>query len=467
MNIQAKISAIALNRKPSRVRQLSFNREEASFLPAALAIQECPPSPVPGLTINLIAGFIITAILWASIGKIDIVTVAPGSIATEGQVQNVQSPELGEVRRILIKNGDAVQKGQVLVELDSTAADIDWHRAKVQVAVAELAIERNIAVLGAVESGKFQGLKVPDDIPLRELPAMLKSAQQQTASQILEARDKINQLNGEIFRRELEANRAAADVARFDRALRYAEQRETDFKELADQKFVSRHALLERQETRTNLEGETASAKLKLQESTAAVNSSRLAKEAFLSEFRSRLLAEMQSASEQKDLLRQSLKQAQLKQKQTTIVATSAGTVQQLGIHTVGGIVTVGQQVCAIAPAAEKFEVQAHIQNKDIAFVKVGQPVIIKVSAIDFTKYGTLTGSVVSLSQSAIQDEKNLAPYWARISLEKASPKFATNNLSIAQGMIVSAEIKTGRRRIIEYVLGPLLKHTNESFNER
>ena len=192
-----------------------------------------------------------------------------------------------------------------------------------------------------------------------------------------------------------------------------------------------------------------------------------MSRAAYVSALRRHLLGEAQAATQQRDVLMQSLMQARMKQKRTVITAPADGMVQQLALHTVGGVVSAGQQLCLTAPGGARMEVQAHVDNSDIAFVKLGQPVEIKVKALDFTRYGTLKGRVASISQAAIQDENGKSPYWARVTLDEQSLRVGARQHPITQGMLVSVEIKTGERRLIEYLLGPLIRGSSESFKER
>lgn len=228
--------------KMRAARRARYSREEAAFLPAALAIQECPPAPLPGLIIGLISSLLLIGILWATLGKVDIVTLAPGAIGSEGRVQVVQAAETGEVKRILIRDGQTVRKGQVLVELDAASADVVTHRTQVEVLGAELTIRRAYAVLEALADSAGGTVSVPSGMDIPELPGLLSSARQHAASQIGEAATRRQQLDGDIAQREIEQARAAAELNRINAALRFAVRRETDFRELAEKKFVSGHA---------------------------------------------------------------------------------------------------------------------------------------------------------------------------------------------------------------------------------
>ena len=149
------------------------------------------------------------------------------------------------------------------------------------------------------------------------------------------------------------------------------------------------------------------------------------------------------------------------------LTAPVGGTVQQLAVHTVGGVVTPAQPLMVIVPGDNPLEVEAFVANKDIGFVRNDQVAEIKVETFPFTKYGTLPGKVMQVSGNAIQDEKRGLVYAARVKLEKATLNVDGKTVNLSPGMAVTVEIKTGKRRVIDYFLSPLLQYGDESLRER
>jgi hemolysin D len=142
------------------------------------------------------------------------------------------------------------------------------------------------------------------------------------------------------------------------------------------------------------------------------------------------------------------------------------GVVQQLAVHTVGGVVTPGQQLMVVVPREARLEVEAWLENKDIGFVRPGQPVEIKVETFPFTRYGTLAGQVTSLSGDAVSVERLGLVYAARVSLERSVVRVDDRDVALAPGMAVTVEIMIGRRRALDFFLSPLLRRTQEAFRE-
>lgn len=152
---------------------------------------------------------------------------------------------------------------------------------------------------------------------------------------------------------------------------------------------------------------------------------------------------------------------------QQHLTAPIGGVVQQLAVHTVGGVVTPAQQLMMIAPEEGSLEVEAILENKDIGFVNENQLAEIKIDAFPFTRYGTLEGRVVNLSRDAVQIDKVGLVYTARVFLDRASIRIENRAVRLSPGMTVSVEIKTGERRVIEYFLSPLIQAAQNSIRER
>ncbi|NVZ67266.1 HlyD family type I secretion periplasmic adaptor subunit, partial [Pseudomonas gingeri] len=163
----------------------------------------------------------------------------------------------------------------------------------------------------------------------------------------------------------------------------------------------------------------------------------------------------------------QELTKARYQEARTLLTAPVDGTVQQLAVHTVGGVVTPAQQLMVIVPREQPVEVEAMLENKDIGFVHAGQAVTVKVETFTFTKYGTVEGELISVSNDAIEDEKRGLIYSSRIRLKTDHLRVAGQDVMLSPGMSVTAEVKTDQRRVIDYFLSPLQQHRDESLRER
>lgn len=435
---------------------------EAQFLPAALALQETPVSPAPRVAIWLLMAFALLALLWSIFGRIDVVAAAQGKIVPNDRVKTIQSVETATVKAIHVSDGQTVKAGDVVVELDATVAGADAARIENDLVTARLQAARAKALLQATD-GKAPLLgTVTYASPDRKL-----AEQRLLESQWLEYRSKLERIEADIARREAEFRSTEELVRKLEQTAPIARQRAEDFKRLADQNFVSRHGYLEREQARIEQEGDLAAQRGKLKEIQAALVEGNKEKSALMAETRRAIMDSLREAEQKIAANAQELIKAQQRGRLMTLSAPVDGTVQQLAVHTVGGVVTSAQPLLVIVPKDNPLEVEAFLENKDIGFVNAGQDAEIKIETFPYTKYGTIDGKVLHVSNDAINDEKRGLIYSARVKLERTAMQVENKTVNLAPGMAVTVEIKTGKRRVIEYFLSPLMQHATESLHER
>lgn len=446
--------------------------DEAAFLPAALSLQETPTHPAPRrLAIALCALFVI-ALAWAILGQVDIVAVAPGRIVVSERTKTLQPLEASVVKRVLVKDGDAVQAGQVLVELDATDATAD--QASVQEQLASVVSEelRTTALLSALRTNRAPALP-PSPAPAGEgwgeggIHAERTSITTQLQAEWQDIIARLAKLAAERARREAELATVRALIAKLEATLPIAMQREADFRRLTEQGFVSSHAGQDRTRERVEQEGDLVTQRARLAEAKAALQEAEQARAAYLAETQ-RALSERQA---QAALKREQLTQERIKTEQrsrlTQLSAPVAGTVQQVAVHTEGGVVTPAQVLMVIVPRDAEVTAEVVVDNKDIGFVNAGQVAAIKLETFPFTRYGTVGATVKSVTADAVSDEKRRAIFPATLSLSRAGIDIDGKRIALSPGMNLTAEIKTGKRRVIEYLLSPVQGHVAESMKER
>lgn len=241
----------------------------------------------------------------------------------------------------------------------------------------------------------------------------------------------------------------------------------SEYKTLLDEQFMTRPVYLEKEQQRLDQERELAVLQVRIAELMAARKAAESRHASVLAETR-RAMLDLQHESEQRAAaLAQELKKAEQRNRLMALTAPVDGTVQQLAIHTQGGGVTAAQPLMVIVPTDEPVEVEALLENKDIGFVRPGQEVEIKVETFTFTKYGVVHGSVTSLSNDAIEDEKLGQVYRVRIQLEENHIRASDQDIALSSGMAVRAEVKADKRKVIDYFLSPLNLYRYESLGER
>lgn len=439
--------------------------DERTFLPAALALQETPPHPAPRRTAMAICAFFVIALLWACFGQIDIVAVAQGRIIVSERSKTLQPLETSVVKAIHVKDGDRVNAGDLLIELDSTLTGADSVRVSEERRAANSESLRAQALLGAfsrggapsLAAGAVKGLSATDHA----------GVQAQLQSEWADIGAKLARYAAESARRKAETATADQLVAKLQATLPLAQQREKDFKALMEQGFVAHHAGQDRTRERIELERDLATAQARLLEAKAALHESGQGANAYRAEtmralkdretqavLRTRQLAEEGTKADKRDAL-------------TRLAAPVAGTVQQLAVHTPGGVVTAAQTLLVLVPNDAAVRAEVVLENKDVGFVRAGQEATIKLETFPYTRYGTVQATVQSITADAVQDDKRGAIFPASLVLERASISIDGKQIRLSPGMNLAAEIKTGRRRVIDYLLSPVRQTMDQSLKER
>ena len=460
--------------KPARLR-----RAETEFLPAALEITEAPASPLGRAIALSISAFVVVAILWASFGKVDIIATAQGRIIPTGKSKVVQPYEVGVVRRIAVADGSRVSAGDVLVELDPTSDASDEARSKFGLMADELDIDRLRALLDSTLDA-FN----PKDAAE---PRMVAMARRQMDAQASEQAAKLDGFDRQIAQKRAEGRETKASIEKITMSVPLITEQRDIRQSLLQNQYGSRLTYLQVQqqliESQHDLEGQ----KQKLEETEQALGALEKQKLEAVAGYRKGLLTDLEKAELSSIEHTQDIRKATLHRDLRTLRAPVGGTVQELALHTVGGIVTPAQQLMVIVPEDGGIEIEANLENKDVGFVRVAQPVEIKIEAFNFTRYGLLRGTVSSLSRDAVDpqnpgrhgqdqsqdtgDEKDAQSrqpaYVAHVKLDAISIATENGDTKLEPGMAVTAEIKTGRRSVISFLMSPLTKLRQEAMRER
>ena len=450
--------------------------DEAAFLPAALSLQDTPVHPAPRrLAFALMALFVI-AVLWAVFGKIDIVATAPGRIIVSDRTKVIQPLEASVVRRVLVKDGDKVAAGQVLVELDATIANADKASVSEQLGAATSEVIRTKALLAGL-SAPSAGLLLKQELPARYLPGLEanltfkndqnNALQAQLQSEWQDIRAKLSKLGAEQARRQAEIATVNQTIAKLEATIPLAQNRETDFKKLVTEGFISNHATQDKTRERIELERDLATQRARLSEAQSILNEAAQSQAAYIAETRRTLNDRHALATSKAQLLTQDETKASQRAQLTQLTAPVAGTIQQLAVHSIGGVVTPAQPLMVVVPDSVKVTAEISIANLDIGFVNAGQQAEVKLETFPYTKYGTVKARVDMVTADAVTDEKKGSYYPATLTLAVKDMNIDGKRVPISPGMNITAEIKTGQRRVIEYLLSPIQRAGSESLRER
>lgn len=442
--------------------KIKRQRQDYEFLPAVIEVMETPASPVGRTVMISIGAFLLIAALWAWFGKIDVVASASGKVIPTDYVKYIQSSEIGVVRAIHVRNGQSVGKGDILIELDPTDSSADLDRLHQERMTAALEIARLIALLNP--KSEPAKLFVP---PEGATPAQVSLQRRRIDNEITEDKTRISYYRQEGARLKAQLRVAEARIEKLRTTLPYIEQQVEAIATLEKKGFASKLRLLELQQVQVESEQDIATELAGIHESRSAIKASvhELAREE--AEIRSNRLDELVESERQLKAVTQELLKAERRSSLRKLTAPVAGTVQQLSIHTVGGVVEAAKPLMIIVPKDSKLEVEVKILNRDIGFVKVGQNAEIKLEAFPYTKYGVINGRVLHISSDAIADEQLGLVYDARVEMNAAAIQVQDKMVNITAGMATTVEVKTGNRRVLEYILTPLLRYRAEALRER
>jgi len=438
--------------------------DELEFLPAALEIQETPPLPASRFILWAIILFFAIGIVWASVGEVDIVSVATGKIVPSSRVKIIQPLETGVVHKIHVKEGQHVNKGDVLIELDPTVADADQAQTAEQQRALKLDHARLLTVLDSLNNK-----------PSTDYFAELKQA---TPAQIQRQKDRIEkQLNeyyatGEALKNEKkqrQAERGAITerIQQLDATIPLITERANSLADLLKKNMTPRVQWLELEQQRIEQVKEHDIQKNNLVKINAAIANITQRQIAQKAEFEKTLLQELADVENRILLFEQEMVKAEKQVNLQSLHAPVTGAVYQLAVHTINGVVTPAQELMRIVPYDDPVEVEAWLPNKDIGFVQEGQAAEIKVETFPFTKYGTIDAEIINVSDDATPDENLGLVYAMRVKMFQSTMKVKDKTINLSPGMAVTVEVNLGKRRLIEFLLSPLLRYKDESARER
>jgi hemolysin D len=455
---------------------------EIAFLPAALEITETPPSPIGrAIGASIIAIFCV-ALLWASLGTVDIVATATGKIVPGGRTKLIQPFETGVVRAIHVRDGQSVKAGDVLIELDPTMTEADTERQKSDLLAAELDVARLRAALAEDPLAAFRP-------PQSASAAEVEMHRQFLISQRAEQNAKLAEIQRQQGQKEAERSTTSASVAKLQATIPVLQERVDIRKTLLDKALASKIVYLSEYQDLVGLQQDLILQQSRLREADAAIDLLKETREKIAAEYRRATYDALAKAEQKAASAAQEVIKAERRTKLQHLTAPVDGVLQQLAVHTVGGVVTPAQALAVVVPSESQLEIEAMLSNRDVGFVHPGQKAEIKVDTFNFTRYGLLHGEVLSVSSDAITRDKppersndktslgseantseprgqELA-YSARVSLDRAQMDVDGRPVKLGPGMAVTVEVKTGSRRIISYLLSPLARYKHEVLRER
>lgn len=462
-------------------------REERDTVPSSVFFFSKPPRfawAIPGLLIVIVGAFLI----WSSLVHIDMVAFAQGRVVASGRLQVIQPAEMVVVRQVHVSEGDKVRAGQPLVTLDHTDAEADVQRLSRELTVAELRLARlqvlsdldpTLSKDGLVQHGldlaSVDLAKVIETFepPQRDAQTLINDEflvnkeRSLLANQWQHQRNSLQALEHKITR--IIAGEAAmrAEITQLEQMLPFARSNILRMRELRDKDLMSLMDMDVAEEALVEKTQRLAVLGARLREAQAEVAQTRLEHQAQRDAFRRDNLQALAEAAELAHGLRQDLLKQQRRVELRTLTAPVDGTVLDLAVHTPGGVVQPAEVLMKIVASNAPLEIEAKVLNKDIGFVHRGQSVEVKIETFNFTRYGAIPGTITSLAQDATLDEQLGPVYRALVRLDRQSMNVNGSDVALHPGMMATVDISTGKRRVIEYLLNPMLRYRDEALRER
>ena len=462
-------------------RQQRRRAHETAFLPATLEVVETPPSPIGrAIGATIIAVFCV-AMIWASLGEVDMVATAPGKIVPSGRTKTVQPFEAGVVRAIRVRDGASVKAGDVMIELDPTISAADVEHAMSDLVGAGLDVARLRAALAGPTDSDFAP-------PTGAGERLVETHRRFLATQTAEHKARIAEIDGQLAQKVAERDTITAMIAKIEATIPPLQERVNVRQYLYERQVGTKLTYLSEFQDLVGQQHELLVQQSRRREADAAIGALTESRSKADAEYRRILFDELTKAEQKAAGLAQDVIKAERKAKLQILTAPIDGIVQQLVVHTIGGVVTPAQPLAVVVPRDSELEIEAMVSNRDIGFVFAGQDAEIKVDAFNFTRYGLLHGRVHSVSRDAIARDRHEEPsraaptgaqsntsepngqelvYAARVVLDRAQMEIEGGPVQLLSGMAVTVEIRTGSRRIISYLLSPLVRYRQEVLRER
>jgi len=437
----------------------SSDTEFMSELRAAVSRR---PSVMANLILFSVVGFFVLAVLWAAWAEVDQVSSGEGRVVPSRQVQVVQNLEGGILSELHVREGDLVESGQVLMQLDATQFSSDFMENQMKFLGLQAVVTRLRAEIDGTP------LTFPEEIE-RQLPEVAATERALHLSRSRELAAALAKLDSQHQQRLHEIAEAKARIAQLQTSIKLAREELAILEPLVAKGINAPVELirLKREESQNLGDLEvTKNAILKLSASIEEIKEG--IKEA-RAQFRSRALKELNEAQVNMEALGQALTSRDDKLRRTVIRAPVTGVVKQLFINTIGGVVRPGMDLLEIVPAEENLIVEAKLRPSDIAFIHPGMDAVVRFTAYDYTIFGSLSATLDQISADTILDEEKKERFYVvRLKAKTNSLLDKTGKpLPIIPGMTVSVDVKTGKRTILQYLMKPFNKLSGQAFHER
>jgi len=446
--------------------------DPTDFSPALLRIQDKPPAPLAGWMLRLLVGLLVGVLLWAVFGQLDIVAVAEGKLVPSSYLKIVQPAEQGIVKEILVKEGEKVGEGQVLIRMDAVMTQADVKSLQADFQTKRLGLRRIDAQLA--------GRPLVRD--KEDSPAHFAQAQAQMEANVRAYENALAQERSLLEKARSDLAAAESTKSKLEQVLPHYVEQERAFEKLQKDGFAGRVMATDKARERIEKEQDLRTQEFVIRSSRALIAQSEAKIAQITADYRRQLQTERVETANQLEKAIQELAKHEHRRGLLELKAPQAGIVKDLATHTAGTVAAPGTILMTIVPEGDKLVAEVWVSNQDVGFVREGQGVKVKLAAFQFQKYGMVEGKVVHINADATEApspntrsdalsgrDRPMAPlaFRALVELDAQEILAGASRYALAPGMQVSSEIHLGTRSILEYVLSPVQKAWHEAARER
>jgi hemolysin D len=462
-----------MGEKLNKGRRISIpDADPADFLPALQRVQERPPSPLGRKVLWTVLALVGGTLLWATLGKLDIVAVAEGKLVPSTYVKIVQPAEQGVVKEILVQEGQEVREGQVLIRMDAALSDADGKALASDYHTKRITLRRIDAQLAG------QLLTRTKEDP----PEIFAQAQAQYGANVQAYQNALSQERSVLDKAQHDLAAATEVKSKLVQTLPHYREQEKAFEKLAADGFAGRLMYTDKQRERIEKEQDLKSQEFIIRSAQATIAQSEKRIAQISADYRRQLQADRLDAAPQAERLRQEIAKQQHRHGLLELRAPQSGMVKDLATHTPGTVAAPGTILMTLVPKDEVLRAEVWVSNDDVGFVRPKQEVKLKLAAFQFQKYGMIDGTVLQVSADATESpnpnvrsdgltgrDRPTGPlaFRALVELKQQHLSADGERYSLASGMSVISEIKLGERTVLEYLLSPVRKAFHEAARER
>lgn len=430
------------------------------FMSDLRAASTARPPIATTLFLAAIALLLTVFCVWATIARIDEVAVGTGKVIPSSQVQMIQNLEGGILTELLVREGQQVEQGQILLRVDATGFESELRQNRTKA----LALEGQIARLTAETQGGELAFpqRIADaapDVVAREVALF--------TSRMNELNAALQGLEQQVEQRRQEVNNLQSRDQSLSKNLALVQQELSMSQELAAKGYRSKLEVLKLEQKFTDLDGQVKSTRIAVPQAQAALGEAERKLEERRLSHRSQALAELAHQKSELAALYEALRAQEDRVTRRDVRSPVHGVVKHLKVHTIGGVIQPGADLVEVVPVDDRLLVEARVSPSDIAFIRPGQKATVKLTAYDYSIYGGLPAELEHISADSLTTERGEPYYLIRVRTQQSHLGTDENKLAVMPGMVASVDIVTGEKTVFQYIMKPLLKTTQRALRER